>query len=114
VRNWITTDDTIGPEGKEADLRAIVAATGYAELQRRLQEVVQAIEIVRSAHLQAAGYLHRELTAALPGLLSGSRRQAKSVEVEGVGRLTIVEVESIHRETVSVADREANQRRTEG
>jgi hypothetical protein len=91
-----------------------VAAAGDVELQCRLQEVVQAIETVRSAHLQASGYLHRELTAALPRLLSGSRQEAKSVEVEGVGRLTIVEVESIDREAVSVPEKETNRRRSEG
>jgi hypothetical protein len=114
VRNWITTDHTIGPEGKEADLQAIVVATGDDELRRRLQEVVQAIEIIRSAHLQASGYLHRELTAALPRLLAGSRREAKSVELEGVGRLTIVEIESLDREAMFVPEREANRRHTEG
>jgi hypothetical protein len=114
VRNWVTTDHTIGPEGNEADLRAIFAATGDDELRRRLQEVVQAIDTVRSAHLQASGYLHRELTAALPRLLAGSRREAKTVELEGLGRLTIVEIESLDREAVFVPEREANRRRTEG
>jgi hypothetical protein len=114
VRNWITTDHTIGPEGKEADLRAIVTATGDDELRRRIHEVVQAIETVRSAHLQASGYLHRELTAALPRLLAGSRREAKTIELEGVGRLTVVEIESLDREAVTVAEKEANRRRVEG
>jgi hypothetical protein len=114
VRNWITADHTIGPDDNEADLRAIVAATGDDELRRRLQDVVQAIDSVRSAHLQASGYLHRELTAALPRLLAGSRRDAKTVELEGVGRLTIVEIESLDREAVPVPEREANRRRSEG
>lgn len=114
VRHWITTDQTIGPDDKEADLRAIVAATGDDELRRRLQEVVQAIDTVRSAHLQASGYLHRELTSALPRLLAGSRREAKTLELEGVGRLTIVEIESLDPEAVFVSEREANRRHTEG
>jgi hypothetical protein len=113
VRNWINTDNTIGPDGGEADLHAIAAATGDAELEHRVPEVWKAIETVRSAHWQASAYLYRELTAALPGILAGNRREARSVDVEGIGRLTIVEIESIDRAAVLVSEREANRRRTE-
>jgi hypothetical protein len=113
VRNWVFTDDTIGPQD-DSDLDAIISATGDVQLRDSVAEVREAIHTVRSAHLQASGYLHRELTAALPRLLGGSRREAKTVEVEGVGRLTIVEVQWMDREAVSVSEKEANRRRTEG
>ena len=113
VRNWVFTDDTIGPQD-DSDLDAILRATGDVQLRDSLEEVRRAIHAVRSAHLQASGYLHRELTAALPRLLSGSRREAKSVEIEDVGRLTIVEVESMDSQAVSVPEKEANRRRTDG
>jgi hypothetical protein len=113
VRNWIFTDETIGPQD-ESDLDAILRATGDGLLRDSLEEVRQAIHTVRSAHLQASSFLHRELTAALPRILAGSRREAKSVEVEGVGKLTVVEVEFIDRQPVFVPEREVNRRRTEG
>ncbi|HEX3658545.1 MAG TPA: DrmE family protein [Pirellulales bacterium] len=112
VRNWIFTDDTIGPQD-ESDLDAIVQATGNVQLRNSLEQVREAIHTVRGAHLQASSYLYRELTAALPRLLAGSRREAMSVEVEGVGRLSIVEVQFIDRQPILVPEKDVNRRRIE-
>lgn len=112
VRNWIRTDDTIGPL-EDADLDAIATATGDAQLRETLEDVRSAIRQVRGAHLQASAYLHGELLRELPRLLSGDRRAAKCIDIEGLGRLLVVEVSEIEPEPVQVALAESNRRRQE-
>ena len=52
VRGWIHDDDVIAPQSKQ-DLEHIAAATGSSVLKELLDEVYDAAQTVRSAHVQA-------------------------------------------------------------
>jgi hypothetical protein len=114
IRNWIHTDDTIGPQDVENDLAAIASATGDQRLAHKLEAIGEAIKTVRSAHLQASSHIQAELVRALPRLLSGGRLAPQALEIEGLGQLLIVEIEYIDSEPTSIEPGDANRLCAEG
>jgi hypothetical protein len=107
IRHWVHSDVTIGPR-REEDLVAIAGATKNAELLAKLHEVKAAIREVRGAHLQASGFLVNKLLSAAPSHLSHSTGKAVTLEIEGVGRAIVAEIESIDSEHTQVAVSRAN------
>jgi len=107
IRHWVRTDVTIGPR-REEDLAAIANATKHPELQAKLYEVKIAIREVRGAHLQASSFLVNKLLSAAPSRLSRSTGAALTIEIEGVGRAVVAEIESIDSEHTPVAVSRAN------
>ena len=54
IRNWINFEGMIAPQQYETDLRVIAEVTGDTTLSSSLDEVIDAIKHVRSAHQQLA------------------------------------------------------------
>ncbi len=68
INSWLWNEDRIGPANKK-DIERIARATKDELLMVKQREVEEAIRIVRSAHLQAAGYITRRLLDNLSEIL---------------------------------------------
>lgn len=103
IRNWLFSDDIIGPRDEE-DLRHIAVATGNISLTDRIDDVKEAITIVRSAHLQASGYITEKLLDNLPTILDSEQgpdteiRKSMVLELDQFGQIMILRVEEIDEE----------------
>ncbi|MDW8208801.1 MAG: DrmE family protein [Chloroherpetonaceae bacterium] len=103
VRWWLIDDSTIGPKLLEY-LKGIAVATESSELHARLDEVREAIEQVRGAHLQAARYLARRILSTLQDHLSAIDADTSPILDFGEdGKIVIVRVEAIEDEPVPVS-----------
>ena len=60
VRSWITDDDMIAPQSKQ-DLEHIAVVTGSGVLKEKLDQVYDAAQTVKAAHIQAGRELSRQL-----------------------------------------------------
>ena len=60
VRTWITDDDMIAPQSKQ-DLEHIAAVTESGVLKEKLNEVYDAAQVVKAAHIQAGRVLSLQL-----------------------------------------------------
>jgi hypothetical protein len=103
IRNWLFNDDIIGPRDEE-DLLHIAVATGNISLIKRIDDVKEAISIVRSAHLQASGYITDRLLSNLPRILDSEQgsdteiRRSMVLELDEFGQIMILRVEEIDKE----------------
>lgn len=68
VHGWLTDEDVIAPQSKE-DLEHIARITGSGVLKERLEQIFDAAQMVRSAHIQAgkmlSAHLRRRIAEAL-------------------------------------------------
>lgn len=94
IRNWLRNDDLIGPR-RDKDLQIIADTTGDTELKSQLQDVRLAIKEVRGAHLQASSFLAKKLIESLPSYLKNVTTQTMTVEIEGIGRAVVAQVEYV-------------------
>lgn len=60
VRSWITDDDMIAPQSKQ-DLEHIAVVTGSGVLKEKLNQVYEAAQAVKAAHVQAGRVLSLQL-----------------------------------------------------
>lgn len=60
VRSWITDDDMIAPQSKQ-DLEHIAVVTGSGVLKEKLDQVYEAAQAVKAAHVQAGRVLSLQL-----------------------------------------------------
>lgn len=107
IRNWLTDDDLIGPRN-ERDLDMILQVTADSELDSRLEEVRRAIKEVRGAHIAASHFLVRRLLTILPQHLEAITSESLKIEVEGIGRAIVTQVNDIGAEVISVDSSKAN------
>lgn len=107
IRNWIFNDLLIGPR-RFSDLKLIAEVTGDRELKAKLAEIRSAIREVRGAHLQASSFLVNKLLEAAPARLKETRNGFFSLEIEGVGKAVVVQVEEIGDEPIKVSYSRAN------
>jgi len=97
----LTVMSQLGQDSEE-DLAAIANATKNPEFQAKLYAVKAAIREVRGAHLQASSFLINKLLSAAPARLSRSTGAALILDIEGVGRAVVAEIESIDSEHTQV------------
>ena len=64
VRGWIHDDDVIAPQSRQ-DLEHIASATGSGVLKELLDQIYDAAQTVRSAHIQAGKVLSMHATTAI-------------------------------------------------
>jgi len=96
IRGWLLDDSCIGPQDQERVIPIIAKVTGDPALQAKHAAVARAIDQVRSVHLEASGYLIRQLFARLPRQVDGAEMgPSLAVEIEGLGRARVVRVEEI-------------------
>lgn len=107
IRSWINSDHTIGPDSDE-DIKVIAAITGDSELESTLVEVRQAIKEVRGAHQQASHFLIKKLLEAVQAYLAENKGASFSIEIEGVGRAVVCQIEEIGDEIITVGYSRAN------
>jgi hypothetical protein len=107
IRNWIFNDLLIGPR-RFSDLKLIAEVTGDRELKAKLAEIRSAIREVRGAHLQASSFLVNKLLEAAPARLRETRNGFFSLEIEGVGKAVVVQVEEVGDEPIKVSYSRAN------
>lgn len=101
VKNWLFNKNLIAPRD-EKDIMAITVAAGDEDLDHRLQEIHSAIAQVRSAHMQASRAIIKKLNAHLARNLSDIDDTGVSFEIEGLGKLFLVRVESVDTEQSNV------------
>ncbi len=100
IKNWLFDEDQIGPADRK-DLERIARVTNNSELQERLEETMNAIKVVRGAHLQAAYYITRKLLTSLPEIFyeqqgtDDTPRRSVILDLDDFGQVMILRVEEI-------------------
>lgn len=105
VRGWLHSTHLIGPNDGE-DLDIIAKVTGNDVLSNKLDDVFEAIRIVRNAHLRAATKLQEHLESKIAQQLSSGDGLQESVLLED--NLLLLRVEEIRSTTSRVSHSIAN------
>lgn len=90
IKNWIDDEDMIAPKAKK-DLQYIADATGNKELKEMLDDVYEAVNKVRGAHIQAGKILSQQLKSKLANAL----RRYGNIELNNFWEPIEIEVEDI-------------------
>ena len=111
VHAWIHDADVIAPQSKQ-DLEYIAAATGSSVLKELLDQIYDAAQMVRSAHIQAGRVLSMQLRNRIVEALKKYGEidpfniwEPIEMQVEGVGAVRILKIIDIGTPvTVDIAD----------
>ena len=111
VHGWIHDDDVIAPQSKQ-DLEYIAVATGSSVLKELLDQVYDAAQIVRSAHVQAGRVLSMQLRNRIVEALKECGDidpfniwEPVEMQVDGIGTVRILKIIDIGTPvTVDIAD----------
>lgn len=111
VHGWIHDDDVIAPQSKQ-DLEYIAVATGSSVLKELLDQVYDAAQIVRSAHVQAGRVLSMQLRNRIVEALKKygdidpfNIWEPIEMQVDGIGTVRILKIIDIGTPvTVDIAD----------
>jgi hypothetical protein len=94
IRYWLNADRTIGPRS-DSTIDLIGKITDDSVLTGKTAQVRSAIREVRSAHLQASGFLIKKLLEVVPSHLIDRGNGSFRLEIEGVGAAVVCRIESI-------------------
>lgn len=111
VRGWIHDDDVIAPQSRQ-DLEHIASATGSGVLKELLDQIYDAAQTVRSAHIQAGRVLSMHLKSRIVEALKECEDidpfniwEPIEMQVEGIGTIRILKIIDIGAPvTVDIAD----------
>lgn len=111
VHSWIHDDDVIAPQSKQ-DLEYIAAATGSSVLKELLNQVYDAAQTVRRAHIQAGRILSVQLRSRVVEALKKHGDidpfniwEPIEMQVDGIGPVRILKIIDIGAPvTVDIAD----------
>ena len=111
VRGWIHDDDVIAPQSRQ-DLEHIASATGSGVLKELLDQIYDAAQTVRSAHIQAGKVLSMHLKSRIVESLKECEDidpfniwEPIEMQVEGIGTVRILKIIDIGVPvTVDIAD----------
>lgn len=111
VRGWIHDDDVIAPQSRQ-DLEHIASATGSGVLKELLDQIYDAAQTVRSAHIQAGKVLSMHLKSRIVEALKDCEDidpfniwEPIEMQVEGIGTVRILKIIDIGAPvTVDIAD----------
>lgn len=111
VRGWIFDDDVIAPQSKQ-DLEHIAAATESDVLKELLDQVYEAAQTVRSAHIQAGRVLSTQLRSQIVEELRKygdidpfNIWEPVEMQIDGIGTVRILKIIDIGAPvTVDIAD----------
>ena len=111
IRGWILDDDVIAPQSKQ-DLKHIAAATGSSVLNELLDQIYDAAQTVRSAHIQAGRVLSMYLRSRIVEALKEygdidpfNIWEPIEMQVEEIGTIRILKIIDIGMPvTVDIAD----------
>lgn len=98
IKNWIDDEDMIAPKAKK-DLQYIADATDNKELKEMLDDVYEAVNKVRGAHIQAGRILSQQLKSKLANVLRkygniepNNFWEPIEIEVENIGIVKVLKV----------------------
>lgn len=111
IRDWIFDEDVIAPQSKQ-DLEHIAAATGSSVLKELLDQVHEAAQTVRSAHIRAGRVLSMHLKSRVVEALKEygdidpyNIWEPIEMQIEGIGTVRILKIIDIGSPvTVDIAD----------
>lgn len=111
VRGWIFDDDVIAPQSKQ-DLEHIAAATESDVLKELLDQIYEAAQTVRSAHIQAGRVLSTQLRSQIVEELRKygdidpfNIWEPVEMQIDGIGTVRILKIIDIGTPvTVDIAD----------
>lgn len=111
IHGWIHDDDVIAPQSKQ-DLEHIAMATGSSVLKELLDQVYDAAQVVRSAHIQAGRVLSMQLRNRIVEALKEygdidpfNIWEPIEMQVDGIGTVRILKIIDIGTPvTVDIAD----------
>ena len=101
ISSWLYSDSRIAPRNY-SDIKLIADITRDRDLNASLNRIQDAIREVRGAHLQASDFLIKKLLESIPLRLAEKSEPAFSLEIEGVGRAVVAQVEEIAEGFVTV------------
>jgi hypothetical protein len=94
LRGWLESEAIIGPESID-DLRAIGNLISDSELNTKLDEIREAIEYIRGAHLSAGMRLTDILIQQLPKNMESIGKEGAKIDIDGAVTASLVQVEEI-------------------
>lgn len=94
IKNWFAYESQIGPREKE-DLLLIALVTNSQQLETKIEDVWDAIEKLRSAHLSAGISLRDVLLKQLPQVIRKVEENGTEVDLGTLGSAWVVQVDVI-------------------
>lgn len=94
IRGWLESEAIIGPESI-GDLRALGSLIRNSEFATRLNEIWQAIEYIRSAHLSAGIRLTDILIEQLPKNMGSAGKEGTKIDIGGAVTASVVQIEEV-------------------
>lgn len=98
VHRWLSDDDVIAPQSKQ-DLKYIATITGSAVLKEMLEQIFDAAQTVRSAHVQAGRVLSEKLRSRIVESLNEygdidpfNIWEPIEMQIEGIGMVRILKI----------------------
>jgi hypothetical protein len=82
IKTWLDNDSMIAPQAYDRDVRLIFELTGDKVLANRVEEVLEAIGEVRSAHLRASHQIARQVMARAVNTLKEEGKKSPLFEIE--------------------------------
>jgi len=108
IKGWLFSEHIIGPRYPD-DIKLIATAAESEELLTNYENILEAISIVRGAHLQASYYLTKKLLVELPSIFNEHRDYRGSfldgpivIELEDFGQIKMLQIEEIGEEWIEV------------
>jgi len=99
IRNWFADTSQIGPgasdEDLSEDLELIGLVTNFEPLKLQIPKVIEAVKILRGAHLSAGVRLREVLIERLPEVIGRIEEEGSLVDLGELGSAWIVQIESV-------------------
>ena len=99
IRNWFADTSQIGPgagnDDLSEDLELIALVTSFEPLKRQIPTVINAVKVLRSAHLSAGVRLRDVLIDRLPDVIGRVEEDGSMVDLGELGAAWIVQIESV-------------------
>ena len=111
IQSWLTDEDMIAPQSKQ-DLEHIAAVTGNGVLKEKLDQIYDAAQTVKTAHVQAGRVLSQQLKSRVVAALKEYGNidpfniwEPIEMQVDGVGPVQILKIIDISSPiVVNIAD----------
>lgn len=97
IRTWLFDDNLIGPSD-EYDLHIIAKACPYNDFEDKVNDVIEAIDLLRKAHNQAADYLKKIFLSKIPEAIRNKKDtsiEEISIDTDGSGLIHLIRIEEI-------------------
>jgi len=100
IKIWLENDNMIAPQAYNRDVRLIAIVTGDVTLSKRIEDVIRAIHMARSAHLRVSKQLAKQVLSRAIDILKQEDSQSPLVEIES--NVVVVRVIDIDDQAILV------------